>query len=213
MGSEMCIRDRLDRKEVDSLDEGIKTVYRTQLWYHLDGDEEPKCRFESGESLIEEVLNNQIVISKVLGSMCTPDAIMCDDELLEIALTLAKSVSKVSTKHNESAERILKAVKTHKRRLTGEDENGEEDAEDLSVLTKTILKERCKDEGLPVSGTKAELIERLKEFHQKENDATAEKDYDEVAKNIVRQAIERICRLPHLFAVNFPGEEKFRSVL
>lgn len=203
----------LDRKEVDSLDEGIKTVYRTQLWYHLDVDNEPKCRFESGESLIEEVLNNQIVISKVLGSMCTPDAIMCDDELLEIALTLAKSVSKVSTKHNESAERILKAVKTHKRRLTGENENGEEDAEDLSALTMTILKERCKDAGLPVSGKKDELIERLKEFHQKENDATAEKDYDGVAKNIVRQAIERICRLPHLFAVNFPGEEKFLSVL
>ena len=75
------------------------------------------------------------------------------------------------------------------------------------------LKERCKAAGLPVSGKKDLLIERLKEFHQKENDATTEEDYNGVAKNIVRQAIERICRLPHLFAVNFPKEEKFLSVL
>lgn len=82
----------------------------------------------------------------------------------EIDNTINIFINKLSTQYNIEKDELLKiwngdiVKKTHENTVT---ENKKESNNDLNSLSKTELSNICKEKGLKVSGTKAELISRI----------------------------------------------------
>lgn len=83
------------------------------------------------------------------------------DEVVEVEKTIT-----VRNAVNKGTLELVEGEIGTRKRFQGDDKSGEEgeedDGQDLTDITKKELQEMCEDKGLKKTGTKKEIIERLK---------------------------------------------------